>query len=164
MAPQLGGQPRVCWSSRMRSPPLSASSPSNSRKKEVVLAAVNLFDDPIPEIRRWWTDRGPELLAASRHVREQRSLALYTSAPKRHSPKAERTSRTIEDGTRAGLIQSGFPEYWWPLCAMHWVMNCVGFSVGRDGLAPFQRRHGKGPMFKQYPFRRDGPGQAGPTA
>ena len=49
--------------------------PSNRKTKEVVLEAIHRFDDVPPIIRRWWSDRAAEIMAASRAVRERRPLA-----------------------------------------------------------------------------------------
>ena len=67
--------------------------PSNRKTKEVVLEAVHRFDDVPPIIRRWWSDRAAEIMAASRDVRERRPLAHYTSIPWRHAARAEKSNR-----------------------------------------------------------------------
>ena len=77
-----------------------------------VTEAVHLFDHTPPQIRRWFTDRADDVLAAAAHIREMRSLAHYTTVPWRHAAKAEKTNRTVSDGTRAALIQAALGEEW----------------------------------------------------
>ena len=87
-------------------------SPSNSNTKEVVVESVHGFDDVPPAIRRWWSDRAPELEAASRYIRTIRPLAHFTSIPWRHAPRAERSNRSATGGATAVLMQSGLSEAW----------------------------------------------------
>ena len=99
------------------------ASPSRHKREEDVLAAIHHYDDVPPSIRRLWSDRAPEFVAAAYTIRTTRPLAHYTSAPGRHASKAERYIRTAEEGTRASLIQSGFSDAWWSLCLMLWIMQ-----------------------------------------
>lgn len=128
------------------------AAPADSKTPEVVIEAVHHYDEAVPEVRRWWTDRASEFLSAVRHIRSIRPLAHYTSVPWRHAPKAERTNRTTSDGTRAALIQSCLSESWWVLALLHWISQWNGFVIGKDGLPPYRRRHGEDAPHKQYPF------------
>ena len=113
--------------------------PSNWKNAEVVIEAVHRFDEIPPEIRRWWTDRAAELLKASRIIRAQRPLAHFVSIPWRHAPRAERSNRTVTEGARSVLIQSGLSEAWWPLAMMHcgeWPGNLTPKTKSK----PFQRK------------------------
>ena len=86
--------------------------PSNRKTREVVVEAIHRFDDVPLAIRRWWTDRGAELLAASRCIRELRPLAHFTSIPWRHAARAENSNRKVSEGARSVLLQSGLSEAW----------------------------------------------------
>ncbi len=89
--------------------------PSKRKQEEDVLRAINQFDDAIPQIRRMFSDRAGEIMAAARTIRSQRAFAHFVAIPFRHASKAERTNRTATECVRAMLIQAGFPEPWWPL-------------------------------------------------
>ena len=103
----------------------------------MVVEAIHRFDDVPPVIRRWWSDRAPELLAASRYIRARRPLAHFTSIPWRHAARAEKTNRTVSEGARTVLIQSGLSEAWWPFAMLHWLAMWNGFVIGEDGMTPF---------------------------
>ena len=128
--------------------------PAASRSAATVLAAHHAFDDPVPQIRRWWTDNAPEFRLASRRIREQRPFGHFTSVP--HVPQTngviERFNRTVLEGTMALLSMACFPSTWWPLALQCWIMMWNGFHTGPDGLTPYHRRFGRPPDYKQYPF------------
>ena len=93
--------------------------PDSSRKTEVIVAAHHLFDDVIPEVRRWWTDNAAEFKSASRKLREIHPFAHYCSIP--HVPQSngiiENFNRLIIEGALALLAMSALPSTWWP-CAV----------------------------------------------
>ena len=64
------------------------ASPSNHKTKYTVVEAVHRYDDTPPKIRRWWSDRASEIIAASRHIRSIRPLAHCTSIAWRHAGQA----------------------------------------------------------------------------
>ena len=130
----------------------TATTISNTKEAKVVVELVHRFDDIPPKIRRWWSDRAAELLAAAAIIRALRPLAHFTSVPYRHAPKAERTNRTASEGTRAALIQSGLDESWWPLALLFWIAMWNGFVTGPDGMTPYFRRHNEKAPYKQYAF------------
>ena len=52
------------------------------------------------------------------------------------------------ESTRASLLQAGFPDIWWAVCMIYFVAMWNGHMRGRDGLAPYQRKHGEdAPVF-----------------
>ncbi|CAK0824602.1 unnamed protein product, partial [Prorocentrum cordatum] len=126
--------------------------PSNSKEASVVVELIHRHDEVPPTIRRWWSDRAAEFLAASRQVRSLQPLAHFTSAPWRHAPTAERTNRTASEGTRALLIQSGLEEAWRAMALLFWVAMWNGLMIGKDGVTPYLRRHGTPAPYKQYAF------------
>ena len=126
--------------------------PSNPKTKDVVVEAAHRYDATPPAIRRWWSDRGAEILAAAKFIRTLRPLAHFTSVPYRHAPRAERSNRTIADGTRTTLIQAGMSEAWWAVAMLHWIAIWNGFMLGADGMTPYLRRHGEKAAYRCYPF------------
>ena len=88
------------WQRRL---PLSGV-PSRIKSWDAVVESLHRCDDVPPRIRRICAGRGAELLAASKHIRV-RPFALFTSAPYRHAPKAERTNWTVAEGTRSRLVR-----------------------------------------------------------
>ena len=128
------------------------ANPTNSKDKDVVVEAVHRYDDAVPAVRRWWSDRAAEFLAAARYIRSLRPLAHFTSVPWRHAPRAERSNRTATEGTRCAVIQSGFNEAWWALALLYWVAMWNGFMIGKDGLTPYERRHETPAPYRQYAF------------
>ena len=66
-------------------------SPSKSKSHKSVISITHAYDDDIPAVRRWWSDRASEFIKASQCIREIRPLAHYFSIPRRHTGnKAER--------------------------------------------------------------------------
>ena len=66
-------------------------------------------------IKLMYTDNAPEFIAAAHRLK----LKHDTSTPYRSIAKsvAERPIRTVTEGTRTLLEQSGFPVQWWPYAA-----------------------------------------------
>ena len=127
---------------------------SNTRTKEDVIEAIHYFDDPVPVIRRWWTDNAPEFAAAASFIRQSRPLGHYTSIPKRPQSNAiaERNNRTTVEGARTCLIQSGFDDKWYPLAFLFWLMLANALLKDKDGITPYRRRFGEEAPYRCYPF------------
>ena len=68
-----------------------------------------------------------------------------------YDAKAERTNRTVSEGTRACLIQRALGEEWWTL-ELLWIAMHNGVVRGQDGCSPYWRRYGVNVEYKQYPF------------
>ncbi|CAK0884153.1 unnamed protein product [Prorocentrum cordatum] len=126
--------------------------PSNSKEAGVVVELIHRCDDVPPAIRRWWSGRAAEFLAASRRVRSLRPLAHFASAPWPRAPKAERTNRTASEGARALLIQSGLDEACWAMALLFWIAMWNGFIIVKGGMAPYFRMHGAPAPCKQCAF------------
>ena len=128
--------------------------PSKTKKKEAVLQFINTFDDAIPQIRRIWTDGGPEFAAAAKTIRQQRPFAHYVSIPGRATSngKAENSNRLVVEGGRCNLIQASFNEAWWPFAVAFWTTMYNAFKTNKDGFTPYMLRHGEWAPHKEYPF------------
>jgi len=126
--------------------------PSHAKDADTVVEFVHRFDETPPVVRRWWSDRAEEFLAASRRIRALRPLAHFTAVPWRHAPRAEHSNRVATEGARALLLQAGMPDAWWPLGVTFWTAMWNGFMTGQDGYTPYLRRHGVAAPYRQYPF------------
>ena len=61
--------------------------------------------------------------------------------------------RTIEDGVRCSLWQSGLPYAFWDKAALHWIKNYnVSTKLRGDEATPFERRYGKACDDQIVPF------------
>ena len=64
----------------------------------------------------------------------------------------EREIRTILEGTRSNLVQSGLPDRYWPLAAQHHAM-CLNITKRLDnGQVPWEIRFGEPFNGKKIPF------------
>ena len=128
--------------------------PSNSRDADTVLAAHHEFDNPVPEVRRWWSDNAPDFAAASRKIRTMRPFAHYRSIPRAPQTNGiiERFNRTVVEGARASLLMAAFPDSWWVCAIHHWCMQYNGHCRGTDGFTPHDRRYGCVAEYSSYPF------------
>ena len=74
---------------------------------------------------------------------------VYPSARKDAESVAERTIRSIVEGTRVSLLQSGLHHQYWPHAARHW---CVSNNIAQfddEDKSPWELRFGekfKGPI------------------
>ena len=89
-------------------------------------------------IKVMYTDTAPGLVAAVSRPRLKRD----TSAPYRSIANsiAERSIRTVTEGTRTLLEQSGFPVQWWP-CASRCFCHSMIIAVV-DGDSAYNKCHG----------------------
>jgi len=87
-----------------------AAYPSKRKSSEDVMEAVNNFKGPQP-IKRWYSDGAPELHAVCRKL----GIRHDTSDPHRSETNGftEQTNRTIIEGARCLLFQSGMPYKYW---------------------------------------------------
>ena len=115
--------------------------PVKSKSSSDVVSSIGDFTGPYQNIRLMHSDPAPELRAAFAEMG-----ILFEPAPtgiKGNNGIAERLVRTLLDGSRTLLEQSGFPLSFWPL-----AMRC--FSVlynvthqHEDSSTPWTRRHGQ---------------------
>ena len=69
-----------------------------------------------------------------------------------NSAVIEREIRTILEGTRSNLVQSGLPDRCWPLAAQHHAM-CLNITKRLDdGQVPWEIRFGEPFNGKKIPF------------
>ena len=92
-------------------------------------------------------DNAPELLSAAR-VRQWRRIASkdYIS---QSNAVAERTIRSIVEGTRVSFLQSGLHHQYWPHAARHWCMSNNIAQFDDEDQSPWELRFGerfKGPI------------------
>ena len=85
-----------------------------------------------------YIDTALELVAAVSRLK----LKHDTSTPYRSiaNPVAERSIRTVTEGTRTLLEQSGFPVQWWPY-ASRCFCHSMNIAVV-DGDSAYNKRHG----------------------
>ena len=93
-----------------------------------------------------YIDTALELVAAVSRLK----LKHDTSTPYRSiaNPVAERSIRTVTEGTRTLLEQSGFPVQWWP-----YASRCFCHSMNiamMDSDSAYNKRHGV--AFDGFPF------------
>ena len=89
-------------------------------------------------IKLMYTDNAPELIAAVSRPK----LKHDTSTPDRSTANsiAESSIRTVTEGTRTLLEQSGFPVQWWPYAARCF---CHSMNIAViDGDSAYNKRHG----------------------
>ena len=129
--------------------------PSNSRDTDTVVVAHHAFDNPVPEIRRWWSDNAPEFVAASQMIRAMRPVAHFRSipnVPQSSNGVIERFNRTLMEGAAASLMMAAFPASWWVCAVRHWCMQYNGHYRGLDGFTPYERRYQDAAQWEMYPF------------
>ena len=82
-------------------------------------------------------DNAPELVAAAPRLK----LKHDTSTPYRSTANstAERSIRTVTEGTRTLLEQSGFPVQWWPYASRGFCHSMNTAVV--DGGSAYDKRH-----------------------
>ncbi|CAI7756164.1 unnamed protein product [Closterium sp. NIES-53] len=97
------------------------------------------------------SDRGGEFLGAEfrswlkRHSIKQQLTTAYTP---QSNGVAERANRTIIEGGRTILVDSGLPLWFWPLAIRHAtvIKNRVLTHVGGQHLVPMEKWSGKKPL------------------
>ena len=66
----------------------------------------------------------------------------------------EREIRTILEGTRSNLVQSGLPDRYWPLAAQHHAM-CLNITKRLDnGNVPWEIRFGEPFIARRFPLKQ----------
>ena len=99
-----------------------------------------------------YSDNSGEIARAG----EAMDAAMWTSTPNRPQSNSltERQVRVLTEGTRALLLHSGFPHYFWPLAAAY---HCVAYTAfhkhdALDGKTPYEYMHGISFPGKAVPF------------
>ena len=96
--------------------------PSDTKEGEQVLEDLLHFVGVDDDIKVMYSDNAPELIDGVKQL--DRRIRHVTSREYANQNKsvAEREIRTVLEGTRANLVQSGLPEKFWPLAAQHHAM------------------------------------------
>ena len=116
--------------------------PSARKSAELVILAM----------KHCYSDNAPELINAMKELKWRHVLSkAYISAS---NAVGERSIRTVLEGTRVNLLQSGLNHGFWPYAARHWcVMNNNLYAL--DGTAsPWELRFGEQSPIKCWPFGR----------
>jgi transposase InsO family protein len=99
---------------------LGSSIPITEEIGAEIMVAVNDFKGS-GTIKRWYSDGAPELHAACRDIGIRHDI----SDPHRSETNGqiERTNRTVIEGTRCSLYQSGMPYKYWKQAATCFALN-----------------------------------------
>ena len=97
-----------------------------------------------------YSDNAPELIATMKKL----GIRHNTSRQYVDKNKAviEREIRTVLEGTRANLVQSGLPERYWPLASEHHCMALNTSARLDNGKVPWQLRFGEDFSGMRIPF------------
>ena len=95
--------------------------PFAKRNAEATVKAFQHFTSSSDEVGTFYSDNAPELIAAAeqmgwRHVLSQEYVHKTNAV-------AERSIRTVLEGTRVALAQAGLNHSYWPHAARHWCLS-----------------------------------------
>ena len=92
------------------------------------------------EVKRIHCDNGGEFQSTFVKMCVARGIQVLRSIPHRSQSngRAERFNRTLEDGVRCCLRQSGLPYELWDKAAAHWIVNYNVSSLNERGKAPLE--------------------------
>jgi hypothetical protein len=127
-----------------------AAYPSKRKSAEDVKAAVNDFKGS-ETIKRWYSDGAPELHAACRELGIRHDI----SDPHRSETNGqiERTNRTVIEGARCLLFQSGMPYKYWKLAITCFATSYnVAHVDNKKGTVSYVERHSHKFQGKKLPF------------
>ena len=111
----------------------------NKSAEEIKVAAQDLVGSD--EVKLWCSDGAPELHAVFREM----GLRHDKSDPHRSETNGviERTNRTVLEGTRTILFQSGMPYKYWRSAAKCFCALCnTHHADKKKGTIPYGFRHG----------------------
>ena len=110
--------------------------PASSHHVDETVEALQTMVGPRDKVRSIYSDDAPEFKAAVRVL----GWRLSTSTPGKPQSNgiAERAVRSVVDGARTLLEQSGLPIRWWSRAARFFCLmkNCTGLSP-----TPWEKRH-----------------------
>ena len=88
-----------------------------------------------------YSDNAPELIATMKKLGIRRNTSRqYVD---KNKAVIEQEIRTVLEGTRANLVQSGLPERYWPLASEHRCMALNASTRLDNGKVPWQLRFGE---------------------
>ena len=127
-----------------------ATYPARKKSAEDIKSAVNEFKGS-DKINRWYSDGAPELHAVCRELGIRHDI----SDPHRSETNGsiERTNRTVIEGTRCFLFQSGMPYKYWKLALPCFTTAYNTTHVdSKKGTVAYVERHSHKFAGKSLPY------------
>ena len=123
--------------------------PSASKHTRECVAAMKHFIGPKVEVGVFYSDEAPELKRAAAEMKWRHHVG--TAYVSQTNAVAERNLRSIMEGTRANLLQSGLNHKYWPYAAKH---SCMAHNIAEDYEvdSPWKIMTGKRWKGPQIPF------------
>ena len=124
--------------------------PSKTKSGEQCYEDMLHFLGVDDEVKVIYADNALEFDYAARQLRARHNTSReYVDQNK---AVIEREIRTILEGTRANLVQSGLPDRYWPLASQHHAV-CLNVTMRLDnGQIPWELRFGSKFNGKRIPF------------
>jgi len=124
--------------------------PSRTKSGEQCYEDMLHFLGVDDEVKVIYSDNALEFDFAARQLRARHNTSrAYVNENK---AVIEREIRTILEGTRANLVQSGLPDRYWPLASQHHAV-CLNISMRLDnGQVPWELRYGEKFSGMRVPF------------
>ena len=128
--------------------------PSKDKLTDSIVAGIKLFaGSQLGEIKMLRIDNAREFKAAA----EQLKLNIEPSPPHRHEShgRAEAFNRTMFEGVRSALLQSGLGHAFWPVAAQHFAFNYARLPLPVLGnQTPYFLRYSSEHNHQLVPFGR----------
>ena len=120
--------------------------PNARRTTNAAVLALKHFVGHNEEVGVFYSDNAPELISAMKVLQWRHVLSRdYIS---KSNAQAERAVRSVLEGTRVNLLQSGLNHWHWPHAARHWCLMQNIIATGGKA-SPWELRFGEkfdGPM------------------
>ncbi len=123
--------------------------PLKDRTSESVRLALRSFEGNPGTVKYIYSDGAGEFTRAAAMLGVPHDTAIPYN--KNMNARVERQNRTIEEGTRTLLQQSGLPVCFWTFASMAF---CLGYNLrgGPGGASPWTKRHGSPCVDRLVPF------------
>ena len=119
--------------------------PSARRNTESIILTMKHFTGPADKVGIFYSDNAPELVSAMKILQWRHTISKdYIS---KSNAVAERLVRSVLEGSRVNLLQSGLHHQYRPYAARHWCFMRNVFQIGEE-ITPWKLRFGenfKGP-------------------